>query len=81
MKKIFSHIILSMKIVNHLVISMVLKIQLGTKHGIYDYMTPKWSLIIFVLIINVKFWCSENSNIYFIQLLKLYNICTTSNLA
>jgi hypothetical protein len=24
-------------------------------HGIYDYMIKKWSLVIFVLVINVKF--------------------------
>ncbi len=47
-----------METFNHVVISMVTKIQLGTKHGIYDCMIRKWSLVIFVLIINVKFWCS-----------------------
>jgi hypothetical protein len=31
MKKIFSHIILSMKTFNHVIISMVTKIQVGTK--------------------------------------------------
>ncbi len=38
MKKIFSHVFLPMKILCHVVISMVTKIRLGTKSGIYDYM-------------------------------------------
>jgi hypothetical protein len=38
MKKIFNHIVLSMKTFSHVVISMVSRIQLGTKNGIYDYM-------------------------------------------
>jgi hypothetical protein len=40
MKKIFSRILfLSMKTFSHVVISMVIKIRLGTKNDIYDYMT------------------------------------------
>jgi len=54
MKKNYGHVILSMKFLNYVVISMVTRIQLN----IYDYMIRKWSLVIFVLVINVKFWCS-----------------------
>jgi len=32
------------------------------KHDIYDYMTRIWSLVIFVLVINVKFWHRVNFN-------------------
>jgi len=39
MKKIFSHVFLSMKTFSHVVIFMVTKIQLGKKNGIYEYMT------------------------------------------
>jgi hypothetical protein len=39
MKKIFNHIILYMKTFSHVVISMVTKIRLNIKNGIYDYMT------------------------------------------
>jgi hypothetical protein len=49
MKKIFSHIVLSMKTFNHVVISRVTRIQLGTK-ALYDCITRKWSIAIFVLI-------------------------------
>jgi len=48
MKKIFSHV----------VISIVTTIRLTQKHGIYDHMIKKWLIVIFVLIINVKFWHS-----------------------
>jgi len=47
-----------MKTFSHVVIPMVTRIQLSTKYGIYHYMIKKWSLIIFVFIINVKFWHS-----------------------
>jgi hypothetical protein len=50
MKKIFNHIVLSMKTFNHVVISRVIIIQIGTKNGIYDYITRKWLVAIFVSI-------------------------------
>jgi hypothetical protein len=50
MKKIFNHMVLSMKTFNHVIISTVIKIQLGTKTWLYNYMTRKWSLVIFVIV-------------------------------
>jgi len=52
MNKTFNHVVSSMKTFSHVVISMV-----TTRHK-NDCMTRKWSLIIFVLVINVKFWCN-----------------------
>jgi hypothetical protein len=45
MKKIFSQIALSMKTFNLLVISKVIRIQLGTKNGKYDCITKKWLVV------------------------------------
>jgi len=39
MKKIFSHVIVFMKTFSYVVISMVTRLELGTKNGIYDCMT------------------------------------------
>jgi hypothetical protein len=59
-KNIFSCVILSMKTFGDVVISIDTRIWLNTKTWhIYDYMTRKWSLVIFVLVINVKLWCSD----------------------
>ncbi len=43
---------------------MVTKIQLGTKTWhiqLYDY---KWSLVIFITVINVKFWHSDGHKLF-----------------
>jgi hypothetical protein len=50
-----------MKTFNQVVISMVTRIRLGTKTWHIWLMTRKWSLVIFFLIINVKFWHSVNN--------------------
>ncbi len=39
MKKFFSHVVVFMNFFSYVVISMVTRLQLGTKHGIYDCMT------------------------------------------
>ncbi len=55
MNKTFNHVVSSMTTFSHVVISMV---TIRHKNMAYDYMTKKWSLIIFVLVINVKLWCN-----------------------
>jgi len=59
MKKIFNHIILFTKTFIHIVIHGY---KNTTRHKNMTYMTRKWSLVIFVLVINVKFWHSVNFN-------------------
>jgi len=51
-----------MKNFSHVIISMVIRV--GTKNMTYDFMTRKWSLVIFVIVINVKFWCNEKIGIF-----------------
>jgi hypothetical protein len=64
-KKSFNHIVLSMKTFNHIVFHGYKK---TIRHKNMAYMTicmtRKWSLIIFVLVINVKFWHSGICRIY-----------------
>jgi hypothetical protein len=58
MKKIFSHIILSMKTFSHVAISRVIRIQLDTKT--WHIQLYNWKMVNshICLNINVKFWNS-----------------------
>ncbi len=65
MKKILNHIILSMKVFSHVVISMVTKIQLSKKINIYDYMTKN----------SYWVWMSSNKPKLMSKLQFFYNSC------
>ncbi len=49
MKNFFCNIVLFMKTFSHVVISKVTRMQLRKKNDIFDYITKKWSIAIFVL--------------------------------
>jgi len=58
MKKV-NYVVLSMKTFSHVVISMVTKIQLGTKTWHICVYDQKMVISYICFVINVKFWRSE----------------------